>query len=251
MIFNLSSYVYIYIPKGIIVAHPDGNEPELDVIEVAETIKEAQETMQYRNHLPSRPWLPVPPKSDMTCSLAEVKYHRRLELKDHNVSADTKKHFEELCSQFPEVFSTNNEEIGCTNLITMDIDNSDSLPSVNKPYTLQLKHYDWVQQGIKSLERSGIINRSVSSWASPVVMVPKKSAPGEPLRRRMCIDFHAVNTLQPKVVNADSKAKGNLTLHPLPNIDQLYAQLRGAKVFTTLKLRSEYYHIELGKGFTS
>ena len=63
----------------------------------------------------------------------------------------------------------------------------------------------------------------------------------------MCIDFHAVNALQPKVVKADSKAKGNLTLHPLPNIDQLYAQLRGAKVFTTLNLRSEYYHIELRK----
>ena len=50
------------------------------------------------------------------------------------------------------------------------------------------------------------------------------------------------------MVKADGKAKGNLTLHPLPNIDQLYAQLRGAKVFTTLDLRSGYYHIELGKG---
>ena len=38
-----------------------------------------------------------------------------------------------------------------------------------------------------------------------------------------------------------------MTLHPLPNIDQLYAQLRGAKVFTTLNLRSGYYHIELDK----
>ena len=53
--------------------------------------------------------------------------------------------------------------------------------------------------------------------------------------------------LQCKVVKADSKAKGNLTLHPLPNIDQLYTQLRGAKVFTTLDLRSGYYDIKLGK----
>ena len=63
----------------------------------------------------------------------------------------------------------------------------------------------------------------------------------------MCINFCAVNALQPKVVKADSKAKGNLTLHPLPNIDQLYAQLRGANIFTTLDLRSGYYHIKLGK----
>ena len=115
----------------------------------------------------------------MICSPAEVKYHRRVELKDHNASADMKSQFEELCSQFPEVFSTNNEDIGCTNLITMDIDTGDSPPSAKKPYTLLLKHYDWVQQEIKSLERAGVITRSVSPWASPVVMVPKKSAPGE------------------------------------------------------------------------
>ena len=59
--------------------------------------------------------------------------------------------------------------------------------------------------------------------------------------------FCGVNTLQPKVVKADSKVRGNLTLHPLPNIDQLYAQLRGARIFTTLDLRRGYYHIELGK----
>ena len=129
----------------------------------------------------------------------------------------------------------------------MDIDTGDNPPSAKKPYTLLLKHYDWVQQEIESLERAGVITRSVSPWASPVVMVLKKSAPGEPLRRRMCINFHAVNTVQPKVVKADNKAKGNLTLHPLPNINQLYAQFRGAIIFTTLDLRSGYYHIKLGK----
>ena len=34
----------------------------------------------------------------------------------------------------------------------MDIDTGDSPPSVKKPYTLPLKHYDWVQQEIESLE---------------------------------------------------------------------------------------------------
>ena len=238
---------HIYIPKETIVACPDENAPEVDVIEIAETIDEAQETMQYRNHLPSRLRLPMPPRSDMICSPTEVKFHRRVELKDHNVSEDTKRHFEELYQQFPEVFSTNNEDIGRTNLTTMDIDTGDSPLSAKKPYTLPLKHYDWVQQKIESLEQAGIITQSVSPWASPILVVPKKSAPGEPPRRRMCIDFHAVNALQPKVVKAGSKAKGNLTLHPLPNIDPLYAQLTGAKVFTTLDLRSGNYHTELGK----
>ena len=45
VIFNLSSDAHIYIPTGTIIAHPNGNETEVDVIKVAETIKEAQETM--------------------------------------------------------------------------------------------------------------------------------------------------------------------------------------------------------------
>ena len=87
VIFNFSLDAHIYLPKGTIIAHPDENEPEVDVIEVAETIKEAQGTMHYKNHLPNRPWLPMPPKSDMIYSPAEVKYHRRAEIKDHNASA--------------------------------------------------------------------------------------------------------------------------------------------------------------------
>ena len=71
VIFNLSSDAHIYIPKGTIIACPDGNEPEVDVIELAETIKETQETVQHRNYLPSRPRLPMLPQSDMICSPVE------------------------------------------------------------------------------------------------------------------------------------------------------------------------------------
>ena len=247
VIYNLDAHDHVYILKGTIVAYTDDEEPKMECFEIAETFEEAQEAIQYRNHLPNHPKLPVPPQSDLICSPAKVKLHRRVELKDHDATEEMKKHFEELCQQFPEVFSTNNEDIGRTNLITMDIDTGDSPPSAKKPYTLPLKHYEWVQQEIESLERAGIITRSISPWASPVVVVPKKSAPGEAPRRRMCIDFHVINALQPTVIKADSKARGNFTLHPLPNIDHLYAQLKGAKIFTTLDLRSGYYHIELGQ----
>ena len=42
VIFNLTLDAHIYIPKGTIVAHPDENKPEVDVIEIAETIEEAK-----------------------------------------------------------------------------------------------------------------------------------------------------------------------------------------------------------------
>ena len=76
-------------------------------------------------------------------------------------------------------------------------------------------------------------------------MVPKKSAPGEPPRCRMCVDFRKINELQPKTQKVDKQTNthGNLSLIPLPKIDEMYANLHGAKIFTTLDLQSSYYHI--------
>ena len=49
--------------------------------------------------------------------------------------------FEELKAKYPEVFSINNEDIGHTQLVTMDIDMGDSPPVCQKtiypsPHTL-------------------------------------------------------------------------------------------------------------------
>ena len=74
-------------------------------------------------------------------------------------------------------------------LVEMEIETGNHPPIASKPYTLLLKHYKWVQKEIETLERAGIIERSISPWASPIVIVPKKSAPGEPPRRRMCVDY--------------------------------------------------------------
>ena len=174
--------------------------------------------------------------SDLVYSPAQVTEHRHVELKDQNISEDTKRKFEELKEQYPKVFSLNNEDIGCTQLVTMDINIGDSPPVCQKPYILPLKHYNWVQQEIETLEHAGVIRKSISPWASPIVVVPKKSTPSEPPHRRMCIDFRKLNDLQPEVHHADSQTGGNISLVPLPKIDEIYGRLKGAKYFTTLDL---------------
>ena len=132
---------------------------------------------------------------------------------------------------------------------TWYLSTGDSPPICQKPYTLPLKHYSWVQQEIETLEHVGVIKKNISPWASPIVMVPKNSAPGEPQRHRMCVDFRKINELQPKMQRVDKQTdtQGNLSLIPLPKIDEMYANLHGAKIFTTLDLQSGYYHIALDK----
>ena len=97
-----------------------------------------------------------------------------------------------------------------------------------------------VQKELETLEKAGVIIRSISPWASPIVVVPKKTEPGEPPRRRPCVDYRVINSLLPEVQKAHSKAKGILTLVPLPQIDHIYARLRGSQIFSTFDLRSGY-----------
>ena len=99
----------------------------------------------------------------------------------------------------------------------------DSPPITQKPYTLPLKHADWVQRELEILGKAEVIVRSVSPWASPIVVVPKRTTPGEPPKRRLCVDYRAVNSLLSPVKKALSKAKGILTLVPLPKIDEIHA----------------------------
>ena len=108
-------------------------------------------------------------------------------------------------------------------LIEIEIDTGDSPPITQKLYTLPLKHAAWVQKELEILEKAGGIVRSVSPWASPIVVVPKRTAAGEPPKRRLCVDYRAVNSLLLPVKKAFSKAKGILTLVPLPKIDEFYA----------------------------
>ena len=59
------------------------------------------------------------------------------------------------------------------------------------------------------------------------------------------MDYRVINSLLPEGQKTHSKAKGVLTLVPLPQKDHIYARLRGSKTFSTFDLRSEYHHMEL------
>ena len=180
-------------------------------------------------------------------SPAQVESQRRVKLQDAYVSEKDKNNFRNLCKEYADIFSKSSEDIGHTPLVTMDIETGDSPPICQRPYSLPLKHVKWVTKELEILEKAGVISRSVSPWASPIVIVPKKSEPGESPRRRMCVDYRVLNSLLPPVNRAHSKAQGILTLVPLPKIDEIYAQLQGSKVFSAIDMKSGYFHLGLSE----
>ena len=70
----------------------------------------------------------------------------------------------------------------------MEIDTDDSPPITQRPYTLPLKHATWVQKELEILKKATVIVRSVSPWISPIAIVPKRTALGNPLKAD-CVDY--------------------------------------------------------------
>ena len=83
-------------------------------------------------------------------------------------------------------------------MLEVEIDTGDSLPITQKPYTLSLKHAEWVQRELEILEKAGVIVRSVSPWASPIVVVPKELLQGNPLNKGYVLTIEPVTAYYPQ-----------------------------------------------------
>jgi hypothetical protein len=93
---------------------------------------------------------------------------------------------------------------------------------VSGPKLVELK-----KQRDELLEK-GYIRPNTSPWAAPVLLVEKKDG-----TKRMCIDYRALNEVTIK------------NKYPLPRIEDLFDQLRGASVFLKIDLRSSYHQLRI------
>ena len=210
----LSKKEFIASPAGIDTCQ----KVELQKAEVLSIDKnEYKETMLQSEGMENeKPHYNISSEKKFITSPADVDTHRKVKLQDAEVLNKYKIEFEKLCEEYSDIFSKDSSDIGKTPLITMEIETGDSPPVCQRPYNLPLKHIDWVQKELNTLEKAGVITRSVLPWASPIVIVPKRTAPGDPPKKRLCVDYRVINSLLPKVNKAHSKAKGVLTLVPLP-----------------------------------
>ena len=81
---------------------------------------------------------------------------------------------------------------------------------------------------LQELLDKGFIRLSVSPWGAPVLFVKKKDG-----TLRMCIDYRQINKVTVK------------NKYPLPRIEDLFDQLKGAGVFSKIDLRSGYYQLRV------
>ena len=237
----LSEKEFIASPAEVDI-HRKVNLQNADVLNINEN-KYKETMLQSEGMENEKPHCDISSEKKFITSPTDVDTHRKVKLQDAEVLDKYKIEFEKLCEEYDDIFSKDSSDIGKTPLITMETETGDSPPVCQRPCNLPLKHIDWVQKELNTLGKAGVITRSVLPWASPILIVPKRTAPGEPPKKRLYEDYRVINSLLPKVNKAHSTVKGVLTLVPLPKIDEIYATLKGSKVYSGFNARSGYHHM--------
>jgi hypothetical protein len=101
-------------------------------------------------------------------------------------------------------------------------------PIFKRPYRMVANQLAELKEQLQELLDKGYIHPSASPWGAPVIFVQKKDG-----THRMCVDYRSLNEVTIK------------NKYPLPRIDDLFDQLKGACVFSNIDLKFEYHQLKI------
>jgi translation elongation factor EF-4 len=97
-------------------------------------------------------------------------------------------------------------------------------PILKSPYRMPMNELVQLKKQIVKLQAKGFIHPSSSLWGAPVLFMEKKDR-----TQQMCVDYHSL-----KEVTIKNK-------YPLPQIEDLFGQMKGVTIFSKIDLRSGYH----------
>lgn len=147
-----------------------------------------------------------------------------------NISLEERKKLQSFLENYKDCFSKSLSDLGFTTESEMVIHLEDSEPVVYRPYRLAFTERQRVRDMVQEMLDSGIVRESNSPYASPIVLVNKKS--GE---KRLCVDYRALNK------------KTKREHYPLPRIEDQLDLLSGSSLYISLDLASGYYQIPIAE----
>ena len=139
--------------------------------------------------------------------------------------ADGRPELPRVVCEFPDVFPDEISGLPPVREVEFGIDLAPGTAPVSvAPYRFAQAELVELKHQLDELKDKGFVRPSSSPWGAPALFVKKKDG-----SLRMCIGYRQLNKVTVK------------NRYPMPRIDDLFDQLRGATCFSKIDLRSGYH----------
>ena len=151
-----------------------------------------------------------------------------------DISDDIRNQVRRLLILYSDVFSKDENDVGFCDWVKHEIKLIPGTKPIRQPpYRTGYHENIEIEKHVTKLLNSGMIERVVSPWSSPVLLVAKKDG-----KTRFVQDYRKLNACTEQ------------ESYPLPRQDDALEALSGSKYFTTADLTSGYYQIALSEEAT-
>ena len=138
--------------------------------------------------------------------------------------------FEQMLMEHHNIFSLEQNEIGCTDTAEHVIKLLDTEPFKERFRRIAPPLVKEVREHIQEMLDGGVICPSQSPWCNAAVLVRKKDG-----GLRFCIDFRQQNSRTKK------------DAYPLPQMQETMESMVGAQFFSTMDLKSGFWQVKMAK----
>ncbi|KAF0702737.1 hypothetical protein AaE_015742 [Aphanomyces astaci] len=151
----------------------------------------------------------------------------QIDWKDSSLSLPQREVLRKVLAKF-DLFVTTSKAPGRTDIVKCHINTANASPIKSAPFRVTQKEGEIMEAEIKQYLDLGLIRKSTSPWASPVLMIRKPDG-----SIRFCIDYRKLNDVTVK------------DCYPMPRVDDLLDILGKAKYFSTMDVASGYWNVRM------
>jgi hypothetical protein len=135
----------------------------------------------------------------------------------------------QVVQEYPDVFLEELPDMPLDRDIDFIIDLLPGMPPISKrPYRMPINELVELKKQIAELQSKGFIRPSSSPWGAPVLFMEKKDG-----TQWMCVDYNSLNEVTIK------------NKYPLPRIEDMFNQMKGASVFSKIDLGLGYHQLKI------
>ena len=175
------------------------------------------------------------------------------------LSPEMKRKLDAIIDDYSDIFSKDQYNIGLFTHPPIEIP-TEGPPCMSAPYTIPLKFRPWADNTINKLLEASMIQHTMSTWASPITIVPKKGLelpkdPKTPLpvsaKLGLVCDYRKLNRKLPADFWSYDKEGRRIEKHginapyPLPCIDEMLTLIQGCKFLMTLDCTGAFHGLRL------